>query len=130
MEKRIINPWTWQEQLSYFQAVEVKNAESTLYVSGQAAVHADGKSSDADMRTQLGLAIQNLETVINEAGYECSNIVKMTIYTTSSEEFISNCFDLFQNFVKKHGIQSALTLIQVVGLNETLNAEIEATVVR
>ena len=130
MEKRIINPWTWQEQLSYVQAVEVKNAESTLYVSGQAAVHADGKSSDADMRTQLGLAIQNLETVISEAGYECSNIVKLTIYTTSSDEFINNCFDLFQNFVKKHGIKSALTLIQVVGLNETLNAEVEATVVR
>jgi len=130
MEKRIINPWTWQEQLSYVQAVEVKNVESTLYISGQAAVHADGKSSDADMRTQLGLAIENLETVISEASYECSNIVKMTIYTTSSEEFINDCFDLFQDFARKHGIRSALTLIQVVGLNETLTAEIDATVVK
>ncbi|TCD01378.1 RidA family protein [Pedobacter psychroterrae] len=130
MEKRIINPWTWQEQLSYVQAVEVKNAESTLYISGQAAVHTDGKSSNADMRTQLGLAIQNLETVISEAGYECSNIVRLAIYTTSSDEFINSCFDLFQDFVRKHGIKSALTLLQVVGLNETLNVEIESTVVK
>ncbi len=130
MEKRIINPWTWQDQLSYVQAVEVKDAAGTLYVAGQAAVHADGISSNADMRTQLGIAIQNLETVISEAGYQCSNIVRLTVYTTSSEEFINNCFDLFQQFVAKHGMKQAVTLLQVVALNETLNVELEATVVR
>ncbi|HWV32599.1 MAG TPA: RidA family protein [Dyadobacter sp.] len=130
MEKRIINPWTWQDQLSYVQAVEVKDAAGTLYVAGQAAVHPDGTSSNADMRTQLGIAIQNLETVISEAGYQCSNIVRLTVYTTSSEEFINNCFDLFQQFVAKHGMKQAVTLLQVVALNETLNVELEATVVR
>jgi 2-iminobutanoate/2-iminopropanoate deaminase len=53
MEKRIINPWQWQDARSYVQAVEVKQAESTLYVSGQTAINADGKSSNADMKTQL-----------------------------------------------------------------------------
>lgn len=130
MKKRIINPWTWQDELSYVQAVEVKNAEGTLYVAGQAAVHADGTSSNADMRTQLGIAIQNLETVISEAGYEPGNIVRLTIYTTSSEEFVNNCFDLFQEFAARHGMKQAVTLLQVVALNETLNVELEATVVR
>ena len=37
MEKRIINPWQWQDQRSYVQAVEVKQAAGTLYCSGQAA---------------------------------------------------------------------------------------------
>ena len=130
MKKTVINPWTWQEQLSYVQAVEVTETKGTLYCAGQAAVHADGTSSNADMRTQLELAIQNLETVISEAGYECGNIVRLTIYTTSSDEFIKNCFDLFQNFVAKHGMKQAVTLLQVVALNETLNVELEATVVR
>lgn len=130
MEKREFSPWQWQDKLSYVQAVEVKNVQSTLYVSGQAAVHADGTSSNADMRTQLGLAIQNLEKVISEAGYEPKNIVRLTIYSTSSDEFIKNCFDLFQDFVAKHGIKQALTLTQVVALNETLNIELEATVVK
>ncbi|RYY27245.1 MAG: RidA family protein [Chitinophagaceae bacterium] len=130
MKKTTINPWTWQEELSYVQAVEVQEAAGTLYVSGQAAVHADGKSSSADMRTQLGLAIQNLETVISEAGYECRNIVRLTVYTTSSEEFIKKCFDLFRAFVAKHSMKQAVTLLQVVALNETLNVELEATVVR
>lgn len=130
MKKTVINPWTWQEELSYVQAVEVKETAGTLYVAGQAAVHADGTSSNADMRTQLGLAIQNLETVISEAGYECRNIVRLTVYSTSSDEFIKNCFDVFQDFVAKHGMKQAVTLLQVVALNETLNVELEATVVR
>ena len=82
------------------------------------------------MRTQLGLAIQNLETVISEAGYECRNIVRLTVYTTSSNEFIKNCFDVYRDFVAKHGMKQAVTLLQVVALNETLNVELEATVVR
>ncbi|MHA4844089.1 RidA family protein, partial [Flavitalea antarctica] len=113
MKKTVINPWTWQEQLSYVQAVEVKETEGTLYVAGQAAVHPDGKSSNADMRTQLGLAIQNLETVISEAGYECRNIVRLTVYTTSSDDFIKKCFDVFRDFVTRHGMKQAVTLLQV-----------------
>lgn len=130
MEKRIINPWTWQDELSYVQAVEVKDVAGTLYVAGQAAVLPDGTSSNADMRTQLGIAIQNLETVISEAGYDLGNIVRLTVYTTSSEEFMNDCFDLFQQFVARHGMKQAVTLLQVVALNETLNVELEATVVR
>jgi 2-iminobutanoate/2-iminopropanoate deaminase len=130
MEKTVINPWKWQDNLSYVQAVEVKNVQGTLYVSGQAAVHPDGTSSNADMRTQLGIAIQNLEKVISQANYDPKNIVRLTVYTTSSEEFIKNCFDLFQDFVAKHGMKQTVTLMQVVALYETLNVELEATVVK
>ena len=130
MIKTVINPWEWQDQLSYVQAVEVKNIEGTLYCSGQAAVHPDGTSSNADMRTQLALAIQNLETVVSEAGYDCSNIVRLTIYSTSSDEFINKCFDLFKDFVAKHGMKQTATVVQVVALNETLNIELEATIVK
>lgn len=130
MKKTVINPWTWQEERGYVQAVEVKEATGTLYCAGQAAVHADGTSSSADMRTQLELAIQNLETVVSEAGYECRNIVRLTVYTTSSDEFIKNCFDIFRKFVAKHGMKQVVTLMQVVALYETLNVELEATVVK
>ncbi len=130
MKKTVINPWTWQNELSYVQAVEVTDVKGTLYCAGQAAVHPDGKSSDADMRTQLKLAIENLETVISRAGYDCANIVRLTVYTTSSETFVNECFDLFREFVAKHGMKQAVTLMQVVALYETLNVELEATVVR
>ena len=82
------------------------------------------------MRSQLALAIENLETVVSEAGYDCSNIVRLTIYSTSSDEFINKCFDLFQDFVAKHGMKQTATVVQVVALYETLNIELEATVVK
>ena len=129
MEKRIINPWKWQDQRSYVQAVEVRQTEGTLYVSGQTAINADGQSSTGDMKSQLIQAIQNLERVISEADYESKNIVRLNIYTTSSAEFFT-CFDIFEEWVAKHGIKQATTLFEVKALFETLKVELEATVVK
>lgn len=129
MEKREINPWQWQDARNYVQAVEVKNAESTLYCAGQAAVHANGESSNADMKSQLILSIENLEKVITEAGYECKNIVRLNIYSTSEKELFE-CFDIFKNWTKKHDMKQATTVLGVKSLFETLKVELEATVAK
>ncbi len=129
MEKKVINPWQWQEKRSYVQAVEIKQAEGTLYCSGQAAVNADGQSSTEDMKAQLIQALRNLEQVISEAGYECQGIVRLNVYTTSSAELFT-CFDVFQDWIAKHGVKQALTLLEVKSLFETLKIEFEATVVK
>lgn len=129
MEKRIINPWTWQTERNYVQAVEVKNAQSTLYVSGQAAVNDDGTSSTEDMKSQMIHALKNLDTVISSAGYENKDIVRLTIYTTSTEELWPH-FSIFQEWTTKHGVQQSLTLMEVVSLFETLKVEFEATLAK
>jgi 2-iminobutanoate/2-iminopropanoate deaminase len=109
--------------------VEVKQAAGTLYVAGQAAVHADGTSSTDDMKTQLVLALENLEKVITEAGYECKNIVRLSIYTTATDEFMPH-FNIFQDWIARHGVKQATTLMEVKSLFETLKIEFEATVVK
>jgi len=129
MKKQITNPWKWQDDRSYVQAVEVTKPEGTLYVSGQTAIDANGLSSTGDMKSQLIESIENLEKVILEAGYECKNIVRLNIYTTSSAELFS-CFDVFQNWINRHAIKQASTLLEVQGLFETLKVELEATVVK
>ncbi|MDR3024934.1 RidA family protein [Chryseobacterium sp.] len=129
MEKRTVNPWKWQDERSYSQAVEVKNVESTLYCSGQAAIDPDGTSSDKDMKSQLEQAIANLEEVIRTAGYECSGIVRLNIYTTSTEEFWPY-FPILQEWIARHKIEQATTMLEVTGLFETLKVEFEATVVK
>jgi len=129
MEKRIINPWQWQNERHYVQGVEVKHVESTLYCAGQAAVHPDGTSSEADMRSQLLLAISNLEEVIGEAGYELRNIVRLNVYTTNHPEFFS-CFNTFTEWIAKNEIKQVSTVIEVKTLFETLSVELEATVVK
>lgn len=129
MERRIINPWEWQNERSYVQAVEVVKPEATLYISGQTAIDAAGISSTGDMRSQITDTISNLEKVIDEAGYACKNIVRLNIYTTSSDEFFAS-FDIFQDWVKKHGIKQTSTVLEVKSLFETLKVELEVTVVR
>ncbi|SKB77496.1 RidA family protein [Dyadobacter psychrophilus] len=129
MEKSIINPWKWQDDRSYNQGVEVKHIESTLYCAGQAAVHPDGTSSDADMRTQLLLAMHNLEQVVSKAGYELKNIARLNIYTTNHPEFFS-VFDTFTDWVAKNEIKQVSTVVEVKTLYETLCVELEATLVK
>ncbi|MCV9927900.1 RidA family protein [Flavobacterium sp. LS1R49] len=129
MEKRIINPWEWQDIRSYVQAVEVKNVESTLYVSGQTAISADGISSNEDMETQLIETIKNLELVISQAGYDRSGIVRLNIYTTSTAELWPH-FHILQDWIAKHDIKPTVTLLEVKSLFETLKVELEATAVK
>ncbi|TRW26680.1 RidA family protein [Flavobacterium zepuense] len=129
MEKREINPWEWQFDRSYVQAVEVKNVESTLYVSGQAAIYPDGTSSNEDMKSQITLALNNLEQVITEAGYEAKNIARLTIYTTAPAEVWEH-FSIFADWVAKNGVKAAVSMMEVVSLYETLKVEFEATAVK
>ena len=130
MEKRTIDPWAWGEQTHSAQAVEVKNAAGTLYCSGQVALDAHGAPSNADMRSQLVQTIQNLETLIQESGYECKNIVRLNVYTTSTQEFFTTCMDVYVPFLQKHGAKQATSLLEVKGLFASLTVELEATVVR
>lgn len=129
MEIRTFSPWKWQDERSYVQAVEVKNNTSTLYCSGQAAVDPNGISSTENMESQLQQAISNLEEVITSSGYECSGIVRLNIYTTSTEELWPH-FPILQEWIAKHNIKQSLTMLEVTGLFETLKVELEATVVK
>lgn len=130
MEKRTIDPWKWGELTNSAQAVEVTNVTGTLYCSGQAAIDENGVPSNADMRSQLIQTIQNLEQLINEAGYECKNIVRLNVFTTSTQDFFTTCMDIYVPFIQKYGIKQATTLLEVKGLFATLTVELEATVVK
>ncbi len=129
MEKRIINPWKWQDARNYAQAVEVKNIQSTLYISGQTAINDYGISSNADMRTQIPEALENLKKVIIQADFEVKNIVRLNVYTTEHEQLFKN-FDVLQNWITEHEVQQATTVMEVKTLFETLKVEFEATVVK
>ncbi|MFC6996921.1 RidA family protein [Rufibacter roseus] len=130
MEKHTVDPWAWGRNTNSAQAVEVKNVTGTLYCSGQVALDANGIPSTSDMRSQLLQTIANLELLISESGYECKNIVRLNVYTTSTQEFFMTCMDVYVPFLQKHGIQQATTLLEIKGLFATLTVELEATVVK
>lgn len=130
MEKRIINPWDYQDNFGYVQAVEVKNQQGTLYCAGQAALNAEGQPSSADMPSQLAQSLENLETVIAKSGYNSKDIVRLNFYTTSVPELLA-CWKIFTDWAAKHDVKQASTMLEVKGLFiESLKVEIEATVVK
>ncbi len=130
MEKRTIDPWAWGKYTNSVQAVEITQPAGTLYCSGQVAIDENGQALNGDMRMQLIQTFKNLEQLITESGYECRGIVRLNVFTTSTNEFFSTCLDLYQDWITRHGVQQATTLIEVKGLFQGLGVELEATVVR
>lgn len=130
MEKQTFDPWAWGKNTNSVQSVEVKNVTGTLYCSGQVAIDANGIPGDGDMRSQLIQTIANLEQLISESGYACKNIVRLNVYTTSTQEFFATCMDVFVPFIQKNNIRQATSLLGVKELFATLTIELEATVVK
>ncbi|HEY8521163.1 MAG TPA: RidA family protein [Gammaproteobacteria bacterium] len=90
MEQRTINPWKWQDQYGFSQAIEVSNASRVLYCAGQASVDEEGRPvHPGDIRKQIEQAFDNLETVLKAAGFGLANVVRLNYYTTDVEAFLS-----------------------------------------
>lgn len=130
MERRIINPWTWQDEFGYVQANEVSGGQRTLYCSGQAANDATGAAVLAgDMRGQIGLALDNLETLLAAAGFSFADIVRLNIFTTDVDQFFAN-YDAFVGRLAAAGCRHTGSLIGVARLAfPEMMIEIETTAV-
>ncbi|TVR73990.1 MAG: RidA family protein [Sphaerobacteraceae bacterium] len=113
MQKRTINPWTWQEQRGFDQAIEISRFDRLLFCSGQSSVDADGNVQHAgDMRGQVELVIKNIQTVLTAAGYSWQDIVEMKWYTTDLEE-LSASSDVFESLLGAEQIRAAQSVYVV-----------------
>lgn len=130
MGRRVINPWTWQDQFGFVQALEVTGSERALFCAGQTSVDADGNPVHAgDMRAQLSQALDNLETVLGEAGLELSHVVRLNTYTTDVDGVIG-AYDVMATRLREAGCRQAATLLGVTRLAyPELLVELEATAI-
>jgi enamine deaminase RidA (YjgF/YER057c/UK114 family) len=131
MEQRNINPWKWQDQLGFSQACEITGGQKVLYCAGQASMTAEGRPAHpGDMRAQLTQAFANLETVLAQAGFSFSNVVRLNYYTTDVDQLFAN-WDVVMNRLGEAGCQPSGTLLGVTRLAfPELLIEIEATAVK
>ena len=130
MDRRIINPWSWQDEFGFVQAHEVTGGERVLYCSGQTSVDADGNPlHEGDMRTQLEQCLDNLEVVLTKSGLDFSQVVRLNIYTTDVDTFLESG-EVFADRVRSAGCNPTSTLLGVQRLAfPALMVEIEATAV-
>jgi enamine deaminase RidA (YjgF/YER057c/UK114 family) len=128
--QRAVNPWTWQDQFGFAQAVEVSGSERALFCAGQTSSDADGNPlHPGDMRAQVGQALDNLETVLKEAGFDLSQVVRLNSYTTDVDAFLG-CYDLLTSRLAEAGCRPSATLLGVARLAyPDYLVELEATAV-
>ena len=130
MDRRVINPWDWQEEYAYSQAVEVSGPERTLYCAGQTSVDSDGNPVHVgDMRAQFVQAFENLETVLAQAGLDLSHVVRLNIYTTDMDAAFA-AYDVPAGRLREAQCRQAGILLGVSRLaHSDLLVELEATAV-
>jgi len=130
MERRAINPGTWQDQFDFSQAIEAVGSQRVLFVAGQVSCDADGKPLHAgDMLAQFHCALDNIETVLGQAGFKLADVVRLNYYVTDIPAFLEAVPKVGAR-LKEAGCKPASTLLGIVRLAEPeWMIEIEATAV-
>ncbi len=126
MNTRLINaPDSHDLKSRYSQAVEVRNATRTVYVSGQIPVAPDG-TVPKDFSDQARQAWANVEAQLRSADMSLDNIVKHTTFLASRKDRAEN------STVRKEVLgerEPALTVIICDIFDEEWLLEIEAIAV-
>ena len=127
MQRTAVNPWQWSLQFGFNQAESVEGHQRVLVCSGQTSVDAQGAPQHAgDMAAQIGLALDNVATVLSEGGMGLTDVVRLNMYTTDVDDFIANFGSPAERF-NEAGAAYASTLIGVTRLAlPELMVELEA----
>jgi enamine deaminase RidA (YjgF/YER057c/UK114 family) len=130
MERRVVNPWTWQDQFGFVQANEASGVDRVLVCAGQTSVDAEGQAlHEGDMAAQIGQALDNVETVLAEAGFGLADVVRLNYYVTDVDALIEAGGALAARLAEA-GCRPASTLLGVARLAfPSQLVEIEATAV-
>ncbi len=115
MSASILTPegWTWHEPHGFVWGRVVDTASRTIYISGQSSVDGAGNIlHKGDMGAQLAKSVENLEAVLTEGGARLANIVSVTYYTVSIEQFFA-AMDRLTTPLAKAGCNPTSTLVEV-----------------
>jgi len=130
MEREVVNPWEWSVAMGFNQGEVVRGETRTLYCAGQTSVDGGGTPQHpGDMAAQLGLAVDNLEAVLQQAGMSLANVVRLNIYTTDVDVLFEH-FGVLAARTGAAGVAPPGTLLGVSRLAyPELMVELEATAV-
>jgi len=128
MERKIVNPWAWQDKIGFVQANALEDPSRVVLCAGQTSVDAEGNPVHAgDFRAQTALALDNLETVLGQAGFGLGDVVRLNYYVTDIQAFFG-AGDVLRERFQAAGCRPASTLLGVAALAlPELMIEIEAT---
>lgn len=108
----------------YSQAIMVGN---TLYVSGQIPFVPETMTLvSEDIQSQTRQSIENIKAIVNEAGGELSDIVKVNVFVKNIEDF-DKINEVYAEYFSE--AKPARALVEVARLPRDVKIEIEAIAV-
>lgn len=106
----------------YSQAISAGNF---VFVSGQVAINpGTGELILDDIKTETKQVMENIKSILIEAGIDFSNIVKTSIFLKDMQSF-SQVNEVYGTYFKDHF--PARETVQVAGLPKNVNVEISVT---
>jgi enamine deaminase RidA (YjgF/YER057c/UK114 family) len=126
---QVIQPDGWLPAKGYANGVHVHNG--TLYVGGQIGWNGQQQFETHDFIGQMRQALRNILDVVEKAGGQASDIVRLTWYVTDKREYVARQSEVGQAYrevMGKHFPAMAMVVVSALVEDEAL-VEIEATAV-
>jgi len=99
-------------------------ANGFVFTSGQIPINpASGKIEQSDLKSQVRQVLQNIQVVLEAAGTQLANIVKLTVFMVDLSDFVKLNEVFLEYFPEKQPARSA---VQVSRLPLNALVEIEA----
>jgi 2-iminobutanoate/2-iminopropanoate deaminase len=121
--KKVINTTNAPAPIGpYSQAISAGNF---VFVSGQVAINpSTGELILDDIKTETKQVMENIKSILIEAGIDFNNIVKTSIFLKDMQSF-SQVNEVYGTYFKDHF--PARETVQVAGLPKNVNVEISVT---
>ena len=127
MTLKNIQPEGWAPPLGYANGMLAE--DGTLYVGGQVGWNAAQVFESDDFVAQMQQALQNIRDIVEAAGGQVTDIVRLTWYVVDKDEYLARQREVGQAYRKVFGRHfPAMSLLVIKGLvEEGALLEIEAT---
>ncbi|EHJ07781.1 RidA family protein [Staphylococcus simiae] len=117
---KVINTNKVAEALGPYSHAVIIN--DLVYTSGQIPLLADGTIVGEDVQLQTKQVLENLKTVLQEAGSDLDSVVKATIFIKDMNEF-QKINEVYGQYFDEH--QPARSCVEVARLPKDVKVEIE-----
>jgi len=126
---QVLQPADWERPKGYSNGILARGRQ--VFVAGQVGWDSTGRFRSERMSDQVRQALENIVTILAEAGARPEHVVRLSWFITSSAEYHGQLPDIgvaYRSVMGKHF--PAMTVVQVAALIEAgAKVEIEATAV-
>jgi enamine deaminase RidA (YjgF/YER057c/UK114 family) len=129
MALTVVNPPSLPAPRGYSHGI--KGSGELLFVAGQIGYDEQGRVVSGGFVAQFARALENVLTVVREAGGSADRVARLVLYVTDKREYEAHLAEIGEAYRERMGLHfPAMALVEVRGLLEPgARVELEATAI-